>query len=208
MVNFIISIIVKLCIHHYSDIIWESWCLKSLATGWFVQQLVQANNKVKKWKLCITGLLLNRMMHICVSKLTSIASDNGFSSGQHQAIIWTNDEILGNPPVTSGFPSQRDSNVESISMSLHHHGPFATTINWWLPLLCNSALYEGIILWMRPANERWRYNVTSSLIGWVHTQFDPCVCLLCPSDDLCKLILPWDNIDVGELWQYDQLLSP
>ena len=31
-----------------------------------------------------------------------------------------------------------------------------------------------IILCMRPANERWRYIVTLSLIGWVHTQNDPC----------------------------------
>ena len=31
----------------------------------------------------------------------------------------------------------------------------------------------GIILWMRPANERRRYNVTSSLIGWEHSQNDP-----------------------------------
>ena len=30
------------------------------------------------------------------------------------------------------------------------------------------------ILCMRPANERWRYNVTSSLIGWAHAQNDPC----------------------------------
>ena len=30
-----------------------------------------------------------------------------------------------------------------------------------------------IILCMRPANEKWLYNVTS-LIGWVHTQNDPC----------------------------------
>ena len=34
--------------------------------------------------------------------------------------------------------------------------------------------YAGIILCMRPANERRRYNVTSSLIGWAHTQNDPC----------------------------------
>ena len=27
---------------------------------------------------------------------------------------------------------------------------------------------------MRLANERRRYTVTSSLIGWVHTQKDPC----------------------------------
>ena len=31
-----------------------------------------------------------------------------------------------------------------------------------------------IILYMGPANERWRYMVTSSLIGWVHIQNDPC----------------------------------
>ena len=32
--------------------------------------------------------------------------------------------------------------------------------------------YAGIILCMRPANERRRYKVTSSLIGWVHTKND------------------------------------
>ena len=32
--------------------------------------------------------------HICVSKLTIIASDNGLSPGQRQAIIWTNAGIL------------------------------------------------------------------------------------------------------------------
>ena len=31
----------------------------------------------------------------------------------------------------------------------------------------------GIIWYMRPANERRRYNVTSSLIGWAHIQNDP-----------------------------------
>ena len=31
----------------------------------------------------------------------------------------------------------------------------------------------GIIFGMRPANGGRRYNVTSSLIGWVHTQNDP-----------------------------------
>ena len=31
-----------------------------------------------------------------------------------------------------------------------------------------DVLYTGIILCMRPANGRRRYNVTSSLIGWAH----------------------------------------
>ena len=37
-----------------------------------------------------------------------------------------------------------------------------------------SVLYAaGTILCMRPANERWRYILTSSLIGWMYTQNDP-----------------------------------
>ena len=37
---------------------------------------------------------------------------------------------------------------------------------------CN--MKAGIILSMRPANGRWRYKVTSSPIGWAHTENDPC----------------------------------
>ena len=40
----------------------------------------------------------------------------------------------------------------------------------FLPVSC--MLTSGIILRMRPANERWRYSVTPSLIGWAHTQND------------------------------------
>ena len=40
--------------------------------------------------------------------------------------------------------------------------------------MCTHILYmllkSGIILCMHSANERWRYIVTSSLIGWAHTQ--------------------------------------
>ena len=41
-------------------------------------------------------------------------------------------------------------------------------------ILWEDALHNvratGIILCMCPANERWRYDVTSSLIGWAHAQ--------------------------------------
>ena len=36
----------------------------------------------------------NRVMYICVGKLTVIGSDNGLSPCRRQAIIWTNTEIL------------------------------------------------------------------------------------------------------------------
>ena len=37
-------------------------------------------------------------------------------------------------------------------------------------------LMQGSYFWMRPSNERRRYNVTSSLIGLAHAQNNPCWC--------------------------------
>ena len=42
-------------------------------------------------------------MHICVSKLTIIGSDNGLSPGRCQAIIWTNAGILLIGPLGTNF---------------------------------------------------------------------------------------------------------
>ena len=44
-----------------------------------------------------------RVTHICVSKLTIIGSDNGLLPGRHQAIIWTNAEILSIGPIGTNF---------------------------------------------------------------------------------------------------------
>ena len=43
------------------------------------------------------------MRHLCVSKLTSIASDNGLSPGRHQAITWNNARILLIGPLETYF---------------------------------------------------------------------------------------------------------
>ena len=44
---------------------------------------------------------------------------------------------------------------------------------WFIEL---KHILSGIILCMRPANERRRYDVTSSFIGWAHSQNDPWLC--------------------------------
>ena len=51
------------------------------------------------------GLLTHwgRVTHICVSKLTSIASDNGLSPGRRQAIIWTSAGIMLIGPLRTNF---------------------------------------------------------------------------------------------------------
>ena len=45
----------------------------------------------------------DRVMHICVNKLTIIGSDNGLLPDQHQVIIWTNAEILLTGPLGINF---------------------------------------------------------------------------------------------------------
>ena len=54
-----------------------------------------------------------RMTHICVSKLTITGSDNGLSPERHQAIIWTNAEILLIGPLGTNFSEifYRNSNI-------------------------------------------------------------------------------------------------
>ena len=44
-----------------------------------------------------------RVTHLCVSKLTSIGSDNGLWPGRRQAIIWTNAGILLIGPLGTDF---------------------------------------------------------------------------------------------------------
>ena len=44
-----------------------------------------------------------RVTHICVSKLTTIGSDNGLSPGRRQAIIWTNAGIMIIGPLGTNF---------------------------------------------------------------------------------------------------------
>ena len=71
---------------------------------------------------------------------------------------------------------------------------------------------------MRPANERRRYIVTSSTIGWAHTQNDPCkwtldcgvgMILICGTRQLFNqynltsdVILLWELIIITILSEY------
>ena len=43
------------------------------------------------------------VIHICISKLTILGSDNGLSPGWHQAIIWSNTGILLIGPLGTNF---------------------------------------------------------------------------------------------------------
>ena len=67
--------------------------------------------------------------------------------------------------------------------------------------------FAGIVLCIHPANERRRYIVTSSIIGWVHTQNSPWVwhlCLLHTAPGTTALAggraMPWYWIQARQTW--------
>ena len=70
------------------------------------------------------------------------------------------------------------------------------------PYLSSCLWVTGIILYMCPANERRWYNVTSSLIGWAHTQIDPCKCIY-----LCVWYW-WLLLNLNSCCRYRFLSSP
>ena len=64
---------------------------------------------------------------------------------------------------------QGSGDCQMSTLAMRHFVPLWRLIDSWAQSI------TGIILCMRPANERRRYNVTSSPIGWAHTQNDPCM---------------------------------
>ena len=71
---------------------------------------VQADTKMDGyWNSCSNAFSWlplthwGRVTHICIGKLTIIASDNGLSPGRRQAIIWTNAGILLIGPQGTNF---------------------------------------------------------------------------------------------------------
>ena len=92
----------------------------------------------------------------------------------------------GNSPVTGEFPAQKASNADDVSIWWRHHAPEMLHWHWRNGPKGNVQNPKNITkqttencesrdhICVRLANERRRYIVTSSLIGWPHTQNDPC----------------------------------
>ena len=69
-----------------------------------------------------------RVMHICISKITIIGSDNGLSPGRCQAIIWTNAVILFIEPLGTNF-SEILIAIHIVSLQKMHFNMLSG--KWW-----------------------------------------------------------------------------
>ena len=77
------------------------------------------------------------VMHICITKLTIIGSDNGLSPGQRQAIIWTNTGILLIGPLGTHF-SEILIEIDIFSFRKMHLK--MSSGKWWSFCLCVNVL--------------------------------------------------------------------
>ena len=113
-------------IYHYSDVTWGSWPLRSPATRCFIRD--HFVNVPSQWE---TTLHCNAVSHwLCVYTKWSLVYSrvcSGWHQRKHQnSMLLAHCE--GNPLMTGGFPSQRASNMESVSMAWRHH---AKSIGSW-----------------------------------------------------------------------------
>ena len=73
-------------------LILETWRYCHIPQGQLNELIVPGGADYMLCSICLTQW--GRVTHIGVGKLTIIGSDNGFSPGRRQAIIWTNPGIL------------------------------------------------------------------------------------------------------------------
>ena len=71
------------------------------------------------WNLSTQLTYWGRVTHICVSKSTTIGSDNGLSIGRRQAIIWTNAAISLIGPLGTNF-SETSIDIHTFSFTKIH----------------------------------------------------------------------------------------
>ena len=86
-----------ICALSYVCVLMDHYCWQACCTSQsrcLMQQSVPSSAVLTHW---------DRVIHICISKLTIIGSDNGLSPGWCQAIIWTNAGILLIGPLGISF---------------------------------------------------------------------------------------------------------
>ena len=80
-------------------------------------------------------------MHICVSKPTTIGSDNGLSPGRRQAIIWTSAGILLIGPLETNF-SEVSIRIQTFSFKKMHLKVLSAKWHPFVSPQCGNECYQ------------------------------------------------------------------
>ena len=103
-----------------------------------------------------------RETHICVGKLTIIASDTGLSPGRRQAIIWTNAWILLIGPLGTNFSENLFEILRFSFTKMRLKVSFAKWRRFCLGL--NVLTHRNLSIWIT-SGPQWVYPKTFSEIN-------------------------------------------
>ena len=129
---------------------------------WFEKhcELNESLQGTKIWSDVTYGLThWGWVMHICISKLTIIGSDNDLSPGRRQAIIWTNAGILLIRPLGTNF---NEMLIEILTFSLMKMRLKVSSAKW--PQCVNGCTNE---YWLWSCDKWMDITLDSSLLGTV-----------------------------------------
>ena len=180
---------------------------QSLLLSWYPAIVGKSQQFI--WRLstrrCHSLTHWGRVMHICISKLAIISSDNGLSPGRRQAIIWTNAGILLIGSLGTNF-SEILIEIQVFSFNKMHLNitsvkwrPFCLSLNVLLNGLCwlhlnidhqdNSCSYrcysDSMLLLLIPALpvRLWETMLTRTVATWLLLKW---YCVIQSSD--CRLV--------------------
>ena len=104
-------------------------------TSWSPYKINMLSNS--GWNSSLTHW--GRVMHICVSKLNIIGSDNGLLHGRCQAITWTNANLLSIGPLETNFSEILIEILTFLFIKMHLN---MSSVKWW-PFCSGDELTHG-----------------------------------------------------------------
>ena len=108
-------------------------------------------------------------MHVYVSELTTIGSDNGLLPGQHQAIIWTNAMMLLIGSLETNF-SEILNEIHIFSFKKIHLQMLS--VKWWPFCLSPNALtYWGLMMHIYASDEVIVAACLATSFFWIQCWF-------------------------------------
>ena len=114
-----------------------------------------------------------RVTHICVSKLTIIASGNGLSPGRRQAIIWNNAGILSTGTLGTNFSEILSESHAFLFKKMHlktssaKRRPFCLGLN----VLSNLLVYQAMSSTSSKISLTWKWAADTTLQKLTSTKF-------------------------------------
>ena len=108
-----------------------------------------------------------RVTHICVSKLTTIGSDNGLSPGRRQAIIWTNAGLFLIWPLGTNF-SEISIEIHTFSFKKMH---LKMSSAKWRPFCLGLNVLMVIVDVDMSACQDWNWHHLEQCLRWVNSPY-------------------------------------